>query len=326
MAKATAEKEQQPVGTEADKPTEIPAKGWLQIVKRGFKEAGEDNVPLLGAGVAFYAFLAIFPALIAAITLYGLFADPATITAQVGALTAGLPQSATSIITDQLKSVSAAQTGASITAIVTIGLALWSASGGMSNLLKAVNITYDEPEKRSFIKLRLLALGLTVAAVIFMIVMLGLVVAAPAALEAVVPEGPLRWLLEAARWILLAVLISVALAVLYRVGPDRDAPKMRWVSVGAGVATVLWLLASLGFTIYVTLAGNSSYGKTYGAVAGIIILLMWLWISAYAILLGAEINAESEEQTVRDTTKGPEEPIGQRGAVKADSMPGGGSR
>ena len=118
---------------------------------------------------------------------------------------------------------------------------------------------------------------------------------------------------------LVAVLVSVALAVLYRVAPDRDAPKMRWVSVGAGVATVLWLVASVGFSLYV--ANFSSYAKTYGAIAGIVVMLLWLWITSYAILLGAEINAESEQQTVRDTTKGPDAPLGQRDAVKADSLP-----
>ena len=117
------------------------------------------------------------------------------------------------------------------------------------------------------------------------------------------------------------MLVTAALAVLYRVGPDRDAPKMRWVSVGAGVATVLWLAASAGFTLYITLTGNSGYAKTFGALAGVVVLLMWLWITAYAVLLGAEINPESEEQTVKDTTKGPPQPIGQRDAVKADSTP-----
>jgi membrane protein len=131
--------------------------------------------------------------------------------------------------------------------------------------------------------------------------------------------GPLRWLLELVRWLLIAVMVTVALAVLYRIGPDRDAPKIRWVSVGAVIATVLWLVASLGFSFYVSTFGN--YAKTYGAVAGIVVMLLWLWITSYAILLGAEINAESEQQTARDSTRGPEQPLGQRGAVKADSVP-----
>ena len=304
-------------GGEADRPTQVPPKGWLQILKRGMREAKEDQVPLLAAGVAFYAFLSLFPALIATVLLYGLVADPRTIAEQIGTLTRSLPDEISELITAQLQGVQGG--GAVLTTVVTIALALWTASGGVSNLLKAVNVAYDEPEKRSFIKQRLLALGLTLAAIVFMIVMLGLVVVLPAVLEAVVPDGPLRWGVEALRWVVLAVLIAAALAVLYRVGPDRDAPKMRWVSTGALIATVIWLLASLGFTIYVANFGN--YAKTYGALAGVVVLLFWLWITCYAILLGAEINAESEEQTVKDTTKGPEEPLGQRDAVKADSIP-----
>jgi membrane protein len=305
-------------GGEADKPTAIPKRGWLQIVKRGWAEAKADQVPLLAAGVAFYAFLALFPLLIALVLIYGLVVEPATIANQVGQLTAGLPEDATKIITDQLTLASTRETGAGIGVVVSILLALWAASGGMSNLMTAISTAYDEEEKRSFIKKRTLALGLTLGAIVFMVVMLGLVAVFPA-LADLIDNGVVRFLLQVARWVLLAVLVSAALAVLFRVAPDRDAPKMRWVSVGAVAATVLWLLASAGFSIYV--ANFGSYAKTYGALAGIVVMLLWLWITAYAILLGAEVNAESEQQTVRDTTKGAEAPIGERDAVKADSLP-----
>jgi membrane protein len=306
-------------GAEADKPTEIPKRGWLQIAKRGWAEAKVDQVPLLGAGVAFYGFLALFPSLIAIVLIYGLVVDPATIANQVGQLTAGLPQDATKLITDQLTLASSRQTGASIGLVVSILLALWSASGGMSNLMTAISTAYDEEQKRSFIKKRLLALGLTIGAIVFMVIMLALVAVFPV-LADLIDNGVIRVLLTIVRWVLVAVLVAAALAVLYRVAPDRDAPKMRWVSTGAIVATVLWLLASAGFSLYV--ANFGSYAKTYGAIAGIVVMLMWLWITAYAILLGAEINAESEQQTVRDTTKGPEAPLGEREAVKADTLPG----
>ena len=298
-------------GAEADKPTEIPKRGWA--------EAKVDQVPLLGAGVAFYGFLALFPSLIAIVLIYGLVVDPATIANQVGQLTAGLPQDATKLITDQLTLASSRQTGASIGLVVSILLALWSASGGMSNLMTAISTAYDEEQKRSFIKKRLLALGLTIGAIVFMVIMLALVAVFPA-LANLIDNTVIRVLLTIVRWVLVAVLVAAALAVLYRVAPDRDAPKMRWVSTGAIVATVLWLLASAGFSLYV--ANFGSYAKTYGAIAGIVVMLMWLWITAYAILLGAEINAESEQQTVRDTTKGPEAPLGEREAVKADTLPG----
>ena len=305
-------------GGEAGKPTEIPKRGWLQIAKRGWAEAKADQVPLLGAGVAFYGFLALFPSLIAMVLIYGLVVDPATIANQVGQLTAGLPEDATKIITDQLTLASTRETGAGIGVVVSILLALWAASGGMSNLMTAISTAYDEEEKRSFLKKRLLALGLTIGAIVFMVVMLGLVAVFPA-LADLIDNGVVRVLLTIVRWVLIAALVATALAVLFRVAPDRDAPKMRWVSVGAVVATVLWLLASLGFSLYV--ANFGSYAKTYGAIAGIVVMLMWLWITAYAILLGAEINAESEQQTVQDTTKGPEAPLGERDAVKADSLP-----
>ena len=214
--------------------------------------------------------------------------------------------------------MSSQQRSAGIGAVLAIALALWAASGGMGNLMTAISTAYDEEEKRSFIKKRGLALALTLGAIVFLIVMLGLVAVFPV-LADLIDNGVVRVLLQVVRWVLIAVLVAAALAVLYRVAPDRDATKMRWVSVGAVVATVLWLLASVGFSLYV--ANFGSYAKTYGAIAGIVVMLMWLWITSYAILLGAEINAESEQQTVRDTTKGPDAPLGQRDAVKADSLP-----
>ena len=305
-------------GGEADKPTEIPPKGWLQVVKRGWAEAKIDQVPLLAAGVAFYAFLAIFPSLIATVLIYGLVVEPQRIAEQVGQLTAGLPGDASKLITDQITLASTRETGAGIGAALAILLALWSASGGMANLMTAINTAYDEEEKRSFVKKRALALLLTVGAIVFLIVTLALVAVFPVIAD-LIDNGVVRFLLQVARWVLIAAVVSVALAVLYRVAPDRDSPKMRWTSVGAAAATVLWLLASAGFSIYV--ANFGSYAKTYGAIAGIVVMLFWLWITSYAILLGAEINAESEQQTIRDTTQGPEAPLGERDAVKADSLP-----
>ena len=200
-------------------------------------------------------------------------------------------------------------------------IALWSASAGVSNLLTAINVAYDEEEKRGFVKKRLMSLGLTLGAIVFMVIMLGIVAVLPPLLKAVFGTGVLRWVFQILGWLVLVVLVAVVLAILYRLGPDRDAPRMAWVSVGAIVATVLWLAASIGFSVYTATFGN--YAKTYGVFAGIVVLLFWLWISMYSVLLGAEINAESEQQTVEDTTKGEEKPLGERGAVKADSVPSG---
>ncbi len=306
-------------GEDAEKPQDIPAKGWFQIAKRGWKEAKADQVPLLAAGVAYYAFLAIFPAIIAGVLLYGLIADPATISAQLDSLGNAVPSAAKDLINQQLQSVASKPQSTVISLVFTVLLALWSASGGVSNLMTAINTAYDEEETRGFVKKRGLALLLTVGAIIFMVLMLALVAVAPAVLDILGSSGIVGFLLQVARYVVLVLVIAVALAVLYRVAPDRDAPKVRWVSVGAGVATVIWLLASIGFSIY---AGMGGYSKNYGAIAGVVVLLFWLWITAYAILLGAEINAESEQQTVADTTKGPPEPLGERNAVAADSTPG----
>lgn len=308
-------------GAHAEKPTEIPRRGWIQVVKRAWKEAKTDQVPLLAAGVAFYSFLALFPAMIAAVMLYGLVRDPADVQQQVDELSATLPSDAASLLTTQLEALTTTSSSSlGLGLVISLVLALWSASGGVGNVMTAVNLAYDEEETRGFVKRKALALGLTLGAIVFVVVAVGMVAVAPALLDNLVGAGPLRWALEAARWLGLLVAMSVALGILYKLAPDRDAPKFRWVSIGSVVATVLWLLASLGFSLYVDNFG--SYNKTYGALAGVVVLLLWLWLTMYVVLLGAEVNAEAEQQTVEDTTVGPEEPLGQRGAVKADSLPG----
>jgi membrane protein len=287
--------------SKAERPTEIPARGWIQVVKRGWKEAKADQVPLLAAGVAFYAFLAIFPALIAVVSIHGLFADPSTIANQLNSLTATLPEEAARVITDQVTALSTRRQTLGISLVLSLLIALWSASAGTSNLLTAINVAYNAEEKRGFVKKRLLALGLTVAAIIFMVIILGLVAVLPPLLRAVFDTGALRWVLQIVGWLIVVVLVPAALALLYRLAPDRDAPRMRFASVGAVVATLIWLAASIGFSIYTATFGN--YAKTYGVFAGIVVLLFWLWLTMYAILLGAEINAESERQTVPEASE-----------------------
>jgi membrane protein len=321
MIITTTQEQVEVPGGKAQRPTEIPARGWLQVAERGRKEAKADQVPLLAAGVAFYAFLAIFPGLIAVVSIYGLFADPATIANQLNALTTALPEEASRVITDQVTALGSRRQTLGVSLILSVLIALWSASAGISNLLTAINVAYDEQEKRGFVKKRLMSLGLTLGAIVFMVIILGLVAVLPPLLRSIFGTGAVRWVLQIIGWLVMVVLVAAALAMLYRLGPDRDAPRMRWVSVGAVVATVIWLVASIGFSIYTSTFGN--YAKTYGVFAGIVVLLFWLWFTMYAILLGAEINAEAEQQTVADTTKGQEEPLGERGAVKADSIPSG---
>lgn len=308
-------------GERAEKPTEIPAGGWWQIVSRGLAEAKKDQVPLLGAGVAFYAFLALFPGIIALVTIYGFFADPSVIAGQVQSL-AALPEEVRQLIVDQVENRDRSALGWG--AVISVAVALFSASGGVSQLMLAINAAYDEEESRNFVMQRAIALAVTVGAIVFLSLMLGIVAVLPAVLRGLFGDSPvLGFLLQIGSWLVLVVLVMAALAVLYRVAPQRDAPKVRWVSVGAAVATALWLVGSIGFSLYVTFFGN--YAATYGVLAGIVILLFWLWLTSYAVLLGAEINAEAEQQTAADTTRGTPKPAGTRDAVKADAGPGRGS-
>ena len=308
-------------GGGADRPRDIPRRGWFQILKRAWKEAKADQVPLIAAGVAFYAFLAIFPAIIAAVLLYGLLADPSQVASQVDQIGKALPSSAQNLLSDQLTSLtSTSQQSLGIGLVIALAGALWSASGGMGNLITAVNIGYDEEEDRGFVRRKGLSLLMTLGAIVFVVVAIALVAVLPAVLNALGLPPVLRVGVEVVRWLGLVVAMMAALGVLYRVAPDRDAPRLRWVSVGAVTATVLWVIASAGFSLYVD--RFSSYGKTYGSLAGVVVLLLWLWITAYVVLLGAEMNAEAEQQTGRDTTRGDPQPMGERGAVKADSLPG----
>jgi membrane protein len=309
-----------PGGT-ADRPRDIPRRGWFQVLRRARTEAKADQVPLIAAGVAFYAFLAIFPAIIAAVLLYGLVADPSQVASQVDQIGSALPSSAQSLLTEQMKSLTTTnQQTLGIGLVIALALALWSASGGMGNLITAVNITYDEDDERSFVVRKGLSLLMTLGAIVFMVVAIALVAVLPAVVNALGLPAVVQVAVQVVRWLGLVVAMMLALAVLYKVAPDRDAPKLRWVSVGAVTATVLWVVASIGFSLYVD--NFSSYGKTYGSLAGVVVLLLWLWITTYLVLLGAEMNAEAEQQTARDTTTGEPRPMGERGAVKADSMPG----
>jgi membrane protein len=306
-------------GDQAAVPTQIPAKGWWQVTRRAFKESSADNVGILAGGIAYAAFLAIFPALIAGISLFGLVADPSTIAQQAEGVLAALPETAQPLLRDQIVSLTQTDGGAlSFSLAISILLALWSASSGTSSLMAAINIAYDEQESRNFLKLRGTALLLTLGAIIFVLLTLALVAVVPAVLNALALGTFINVIVQVVRWALLVVLIVVALAVVYRLAPDRDAPQFKWTSVGALVAAVLWVVASLGFSLYVNNFG--SYNKTYGALAGVVVLLLWLYLTSYIILLGAEINAESEKQTKQDTTTGPALPMGERRAEAADTV------
>ncbi|MGY1824661.1 YihY/virulence factor BrkB family protein [Geodermatophilus sp. SYSU D00079] len=315
-----APSEQQLPGVTADSPTQIPLRGWKQVVKRAWAENKADNMPIIAGGVAFFGFLAVFPALIATISIYGLVASPEQVTAQIESVSTQLPDSAQDILGEQLTSITSNSGGAlTVGLIVSILAALWSASGGVGNLITAVNLAYDEVETRGFVRLRATSLALTLGAIVFVLIAFTLVAVVPAVLEDL-PLGVVGTVLaQVVRWVLLLGVFAGGLAVVYRVAPDRDAPQLRWVSLGSIVVTVVWALVSIGFSFYVDNFG--SYNETYGAIAGVIVLMLWLYLTCYLVLLGAEINAEAEHQTARDTTSGEPQPMGQRDAVVADTLP-----
>jgi membrane protein len=306
-------------GGDAGSPAEIPPSGWWQIVRRALRESTADNVPMLAGGVAFFAFLALFPTIIAAMTLYGLVANPAQVAGQMRSLSGALPPAARQLVADQLTTVSASSGGAlTVGLVISLLAALWSASSGTGHLVTAVNLAYDEKQTRNVIQQKAIALALTLGAIVFVLVALVLVAVLPVAFDHLPLGTAGRVLAQVLRWVLLAVVVIVGLAVVYRVAPERDSPRFRWVTPGALTAAVLWLLGSVVFSLYVNFFGH--YNKTYGTLAGVIVLMLWLYLSCYIVLLGAEINAESERQTVRDTTRGQPVPMGVRGATAADTI------
>jgi membrane protein len=306
-------------GRGADSPTEVPAQGWKDVGARTFRQIREDNVVLMAAGVAFFALLALVPALVAFVSLYGIVADPADVERHVNDMLAAAPADVREMIQAQLDAaVDRSPTAATLSAVIAIALALWSASAGTKHLIGAVNAAYDEPESRGFVKLRGLALLMTLGAIVFVVVAFGAIAVLPAILGEVGLGDAARVTLNVLRWPLIALFLMAALAVAYRVAPDRDDPRWRWASPGAVVAVVLWIVGSALFSVYTANFGD--YDETYGSLAGIVVTMLWLFLSAFIVILGAEINSELERQTAEDTTKGPREPMGQRQAVAADTV------
>ena len=306
-------------GRTADTPVELPAKGWKDIVFRVKDEVATDRVGLIAAGVAFYGFLAIFPAIAAVMAVSGLFITPAEVTEQVQSLSVFLPQDIIDIIVTQAQAVSGANSSSlGWTALLGVLVALYSASKGMASLMDGINVAYDEVEERGFFRLKFTTIALTFFLVFGVALSLGVMLGLPAALSFVELGAMTEQVVLIASFAVVAALTVAGLAVLYRYGPSRDAPEWSWASVGAIVGCALWLLGSIGFAYYVKTFG--SYNESFGSLAGVVIMLTWLWLSAFIILLGAELNAEMEAQTRRDTTQGRDLPMGQRDAEKADSL------
>jgi membrane protein len=306
-------------GRDATAPTEIPAKGWKDVFWRVKSELAEDHIGLISAGVAFYALLALFPTITALMALAGLILDPSDITEQMATVAAVIPEAAAEIVLDQAVSVAGSgSAGLGFAFVFSLGLALYSASRGVASLVEGLNVAYDETETRGFFRLLATNLALTGLMVVGLIAGLIATLAVPAALSWIGLPDWAETAVGLASWVVLGLLTITGLAALYRWGPNRADAKWRWLTPGALTSAALWLIASIGFSVYVS--NFSSYNESFGSMAGVIILLTWLWLSAYIVLLGAELNSEIEAQTAQDSTTGPAQPMGERGAEKADSL------
>lgn len=306
-------------GRLASAPSEIPARGWKDILLRVFHNISEHRIVNLAAGMTFYSLLAIFPAIAALVAVYGLFADPATLSADLEKLSGLLPGGAIEVIRDQLARVVAQRGGTlGVTFIVSLAISLWSANAAMKSLFDTLNIVYAEREKRGLIELNAISLAFTVGGIAFMLLALGAMVVLPPALQYVGLSEITEWLLRVGRWPALFIVLTFALAVIYRHGPSRAKALWRWISWGSALAALAWLIVSILFSWYAESFG--SFNRTYGSLGAVIGFMTWIWLSAIVILIGAELDAEMEHQTARDSTTGPPKPLGARQATMADTI------
>jgi membrane protein len=322
MATAPA-KEIDDRGRGAERPGEVPARGWKEIALRTWRETSKDNVGLVAAGVAFYGFLALVPLLGAIVITYGLIADSATVVEHAESMTAVLPRDVAELVGTQLMNVvetSGGKKGLGLAAA--LALALWGARNAASSIITALNIAYEEEETRGLVRTTLLALGMTAASVVLAL-LAGSAMTLLGYLHHLFPgTGPLAQALwKIVTYVLLGAAAAAAAATLYRYGPARDKAKWRWLTPGSLFFAGAWVLLTLAFGFYVANFGD--YGATYGSLSAVIVLLTWLYLSSYVLLFGAEFNSEIEHQTARDTTAGAPQPLGERGAWTADHVAGG---
>lgn len=305
-------------GRLASTPSEIPPRGWKDVLLRVWKNIGEDRVMLVAAGVTFYSLLAIFPAIAALVALYGLFADASQIAKNVDTLSGVFPSGALDVIRNQMNMV-ASQGGSKLGIAFVVGFAvsLWSANAGIKSIFDALNLVYDEEEKRGLIRLNLISLAFTVAAILFVLLAMACIAALPAVSSTNQLQGTTALIAQIVRWPILFIIVGLGLAVVYRYGPSRRQPQWRWITWGSAFAAIAWIAVSLLFSWYAENFG--SYNRTYGSLGAVIAFMFWMWLSITIILMGAEFDAEMEHQ-VRDTTTGHPKPLGARGATMADTI------
>ena len=306
-------------GRDAASPSDIPAKGWKDILWRVYGNVSDHRILALAAGMTYYSILAIFPALAALVAIYGLFTDPASIAKHLDEVSGFIPGGAAEVAREQLTRV-ASKGGSTLGFTFGIGLiiSLWSANAAMKALFDTLNIVYGEQEKRGFLKLNAMSLGFTLAGIAFILSALAAVVVIPIILEYLGLSNAADLLIRIARWPAMFLALAIGLSFIYRFGPSRAAPRWRWITWGSAAATIMWIVASALFSFYA--ANFGTFNETYGSLGAAIGFMTWLWISAIAILLGAELNAEMKHQTKRDTTTGGPKPLGTRGAKMADTM------
>ena len=306
-------------GREADRPSDIPMPGIKDILARVWKNNGRKNLSLVAGGVTYYLLLALFPGLTTMVSVYGLYADPRQVEQTVNALSGVIPISSQQLIATELHHLaSASSTVLSAGAVAGFIISLGLASFGVGGMITAVNIAYDEEDRRSIVTFYTITVTLTVALIVGGLIALAFIALLPSILAGMGASPTMKWAALIVEWPLLMVFVMGTMTVLYRFAPDRHPAQWRWISPGAVTATLIWVTGSVLFSVYVTHVG--SYDRTYGALGTVAVLLTWLWLSCYIVLFGAEINAESERQTRRDSTIGPPKPMGFRGATVADTL------
>lgn len=307
------------VGRRATSPANIPRRGWWQVLVRVAQQSREDNVPMVAAGCAFFSLLSAFPAIFTIILIYSMILDPAGVEHQFEALGGFIPEQITDPVGAQLQDIasqSRQELGWSL--VLTFAFTLWTASAGMKAMFSAMNVAYEERETRNPLVFHSLGVALTLLGLVTITIMLVLIVGVPTVMARIGLGEFTLWIINFLRWPALMLLMIVALAVIYRFGPARKGARLQWVSWGAVLATVIWMVASFAFSTFV--ANFATFNKTYGSLGAAVVLLLWFFLTSFAVLLGAELNSELEMQTERDTTSGPEQPMGERGAVVADNV------
>ncbi|HEY6995933.1 MAG TPA: YihY/virulence factor BrkB family protein [Xanthobacteraceae bacterium] len=306
-------------GRRARAPLQIPWAGWKDVLVRTYREIQDDRLLALAAGVAFYSLIALFPAIAAGVSFYALFADTANIGKHLSIAADIIPAGGLDILSAETTRIAAKSDGRlTFGFLLGLGIALWSANAGMKAIFDALNVIYDEEEKRGLVRLNLVSLLFTICAIAGVGLAVALVVVFPLLLAALGVTSFDHPVVAYLRWPVLFVLLILGLSMLYRYGPSRRRAKWRWLSVGSVLAALAWLAVSSLFSWY--LGNFANYNATYGALGAVMGLMMWMWLSSIVVLVGAELNSEIEHQTAHDSTVGSDKPLGTRGAVMADTV------